>query len=224
MRTTIIRHPRARRAFTIIELLVVIAIIGILAGLLLPALGKAREMARDAFCKNNMKQIGIGLRLYGNCYDDYYPVVHGNDYDNPLPATKEWWQYLLPYGFQPRFMLCPSDPHKGDELVESYIFNGMFAFSKKDSMVNCSSSKIVVSERADSGDALTHHGYPGWKALSDWEDLIKHDRHDGMSNYLFCDGHVEAMEFAHTVGDEGGNDHRNDTNMHYLPEFGPPAP
>ena len=66
--------------FTLIELLIVISIIAILAALLLPALNKARESAKDISCRNNLKNYHLLMAQYANDYQSYYPQWQGNTY------------------------------------------------------------------------------------------------------------------------------------------------
>ena len=67
------RIPKFNKGFTLIELLVVIAIIGILAGILLPVLSRARESARRTQCMSNIKQVGMGLIMYANENNELFP-------------------------------------------------------------------------------------------------------------------------------------------------------
>jgi type II secretion system protein G len=68
---------KSNRGFTLIELLVVMAIIIILAGLLMPALGRAREQARKTTCASNLKQIGAALEMYTADNNEKYPPANG---------------------------------------------------------------------------------------------------------------------------------------------------
>ena len=74
------KNDDSTRGFTLIELLVVISIIAILASILLPALVKAREMARRTHCASNLKQMGIVFHMYGNESNDLLPPGDDNEY------------------------------------------------------------------------------------------------------------------------------------------------
>ena len=93
-----------KRGFTLIELLVVIAIIAILASILFPVFGRARENARRSSCQSNLKQIGLGIVQYSQDYDERMP---GQGLNNQ-PTTLQWMDRIEPYVKSTQLYSCPS--------------------------------------------------------------------------------------------------------------------
>jgi prepilin-type N-terminal cleavage/methylation domain-containing protein/prepilin-type processing-associated H-X9-DG protein len=104
-----------RSAFTLIELLVVIAIIAILAAILFPVFGRARENARRSSCQSNLKQIGLGIVQYTQDYDERMPAsgymtkrLEGAS-DPNLERFGSWQQTIFPYVKSRQVFACPSN-------------------------------------------------------------------------------------------------------------------
>ncbi|PQV63855.1 hypothetical protein B1R32_10862 [Abditibacterium utsteinense] len=91
---------QSKAGFTLIELLVVIAIISILAAILFPVFGRARENARRASCQSNLKQIGLGLQQYAQDYDGWT--------SGSVIAGLAWPSVIFPYVKSQQLFACPS--------------------------------------------------------------------------------------------------------------------
>ncbi|MDX1931019.1 MAG: DUF1559 domain-containing protein [Capsulimonadales bacterium] len=111
--------------FTLIELLVVIAIIAILAAILFPVFAQAREKARQTSCLSNCKQIGLGLFMYVQDYDERYPgalqsvppINGGSTTDRRMPLDRQ----LDPYVKNDQIWRCPSDSVRGFPASDTRI-------------------------------------------------------------------------------------------------------
>jgi len=117
------KSAKTRRAFTLVEMLVVIAIIGILIAMLLPALSRAREAARNSQCKNNLRQFGIGFHLFADRDPAGRFCTGAYDFRRDgCPDTWGWVADLVNIGAaRPGEMLCPTNPLRALEKVNDML-------------------------------------------------------------------------------------------------------
>jgi prepilin-type N-terminal cleavage/methylation domain-containing protein/prepilin-type processing-associated H-X9-DG protein len=109
-----------KQGFTLIELLVVIAIIAILAAILFPVFAKAREKARQTSCLSNVKQLGLGLMMYAQDYDERMPLYNWGEGSVGIKNSCTWWGGIYAYVKNGQIFGCPS----GGRLGASTTNNG----------------------------------------------------------------------------------------------------
>jgi prepilin-type N-terminal cleavage/methylation domain-containing protein len=122
------KRARVSVAFTLVEMLVVIAVIGILAAILLPALGRAKESARATACLNNLRQVGTALQLYVQDNNNRLPVMYDAMVSTNAPSTNAATIdiVLTNYLGSPKILRCRSDDKDlFEQTGSSYAWNSL---------------------------------------------------------------------------------------------------
>jgi prepilin-type N-terminal cleavage/methylation domain-containing protein/prepilin-type processing-associated H-X9-DG protein len=221
-----LRRGESGAGFTLIELLVVIAIIAILASMLMPSLARAKEAGRRIACLNNLKQLGISMRLYADEHDGMFTL---------RAANIRWPQALRENYRDLRLLKCPSDlqtnildtTKSADQAPRSYIINGWndyfqttlgqddfqkqymsatYPASIRDTAIRKPSETVVWGEK----ESRSYHFYMDFLELSGALRLgnditeVEQSRHSaggsqnrgGASNYAFADGSARMLRFG----------------------------
>lgn len=236
------RHHKTRRnGFTLIELLVVIAIIAILAAILFPVFGRARESARRSSCQSNLKQVGLGILQYAQDYDERLPMSYVDvpfTEDGTTYPAQTWRKLVQPYMKSTQVFRCPSNPRNtinatGDNLPVSYAASrldtgssgGVFMYAGSPPVpipvhlarIDKAASTIMIVE---STSRFSYYQIDQSGNFDQPQNITGTSNpgalfsgHLGTANFLFCDGHVKSLKPFATVSAKDGGTMPSGTSM-----------
>jgi len=218
-----------KRGFTLIELLVVIAIIGVLASMLMPALSRAKAMAKRAACQGNLRQLQLSLQMYADDNQDLIPPRGTPGAEAYGGNAVVWSEALKPYYTDPALLQCPTDVGKADR---SYLLNGFLDYfvinnysgnweeftghayragnypGMKLSNISYPSETIVFGEMKqglENQDFYMDFWPPDW-VPSEHIVVVDHAKHrtggsreSGGSNHVFADGSTRYLKYGAAV-------------------------
>ena len=212
-----------QRAFTLVELLVVIAIIALLMAILVPALRRARDQAKEVVCQSNLRQVGLGANLYAEEWDMYVPRGFRGS------TGRAWFYLFMPYLSQKvsggdyrsvDIYRCPSYPDKEQTIcfvVNGWEFNGRSDMRGRETIDPTRLTTCNVRARtvylADNEDGwwryiVTQEGGNGYNRCDVWSPdhlpgsnrqgytngrRVARARHRDGCHFLFLDWHVERL-------------------------------
>ena len=206
-------NNRNSRKFTLVELIVVIAIIAILAGMLLPAVSKARESARQSCCINNTRQINLAMSQYIDDYKDTIPYVSTGSY-TPPNTVSYWSEKFQDYIKNTDILRCPTMTRT--LYATSSVGHPLCDYGRNFSHLSTSpshtqpGSQVInlrdvrhPAEVLELVDSIANHAthddtwlvYCPLCSTTTATQLKNVDvRHHGSANVTFWDGHVEPMK------------------------------
>jgi prepilin-type N-terminal cleavage/methylation domain-containing protein/prepilin-type processing-associated H-X9-DG protein len=219
------------KGFTLIELLVVISIIAAILALLIPGLGKAKNLAKRTKCASNLHQIDVAMSLYVSSNDDKYPCVQDPISTNPLFwlwMGRGWRGFISPYigekidANNPSVLLCPSDrtdPAKFE--LTSYSYSMSFYHSPEQindmntieqtyipSLVVASIPQKVVGVRRPAEKIIIGEWFSNHKQINPNDEKGWWGQ-TGQRNYLFVDGQVRFLKAKELRTANDGNPNPN---------------
>jgi prepilin-type processing-associated H-X9-DG protein len=200
--------------------LVVIAVVSILAAILFPVFGRARENARRSTCQSNLKQMGLAFLQYVQDYDEAYPLT---SYRASGEVNDSWTMTASPYLKSTQIFHCPSDaskvwetpasPPANNYYTTSYLMNaymgGKNVWAKQSAIQ--STAKVVLLTEAATDSTLRDHFHPfnwvtevpanplysGYMHGVTWDDSANRTKEIALTRHLdgfnvaYCDGHVK---------------------------------